>query len=121
MLWVKFFVYIDNNFLIYILIFVKLDVISYCWVVVLLVYQFFIMYMLDKMNIDVDVLLRLLLIFSVDIVKVICDLDQGYFLIECLFVELLICCFVGCIDVIVLLWIKCLIIWIFMNYNRKIL
>lgn len=51
-----FFVYIDNNLLIYILIFVKCGVNGY---------------------IEVDVLLRLLYIFIIcmDIVKVNCDLD----------------------------------------------
>lgn len=52
---------IDNNFLIYVIIIVKLDVIFYCWLVLLLVYDFNIIYRLGKFNRDVDGLLRNLL------------------------------------------------------------
>lgn len=52
---------IDNNFLIYVIIIVKLDVIFYCWLVLLLVYDFKIIYRLGKFNRDVDGLLRNLL------------------------------------------------------------
>lgn len=44
----------DNNFLIYVFILVKLDVIGYCWIVVLFVYNFIIIYKLGKFNLDVD-------------------------------------------------------------------
>lgn len=64
----------DNNFLIYVFILVKLDVIGYCWIVVLFVYNFIIIYKLGKFNLDVDGLFWVLEIIDCDIVKVICNL-----------------------------------------------
>lgn len=52
------------------------DVIGYCWVVVLLFYNFSIIYKFGKLNIDVDLLFRLLFkmeILDGDIVWVVMD------------------------------------------------
>lgn len=73
---VKFVVFMGNNFLMYVFIIVKLDVIGYRWIVSLLFYNFSIMYKLGKMNIDVDLLFRLLgkidrEILDVDVIRVI--------------------------------------------------
>lgn len=56
----KFMVVIDNNFLMYVLMLVKLDVIGYCWVVVLVVFDFEICYCFGCNNVDVDLLFRFL-------------------------------------------------------------
>lgn len=58
------------------MILVKFDVIGYCWVVVLLFYNFSIIYKFGKLNIDVDLLFRLLFkmeIMDGDIVRVVMD------------------------------------------------
>lgn len=45
----------DNNLLIYVFFIVKLDVIGYRWIVVLVVFDFDILYRLGWNNFDVDV------------------------------------------------------------------
>lgn len=45
---------IDSNFLIYLVIFVKLSLIDYCWLFLLVVFDFDIFYCCGKVNGDVD-------------------------------------------------------------------
>lgn len=70
-----FIVYMDNNLLMYVLIFVKLDVIGYWWFVELFNFNFNIVYRLGKKNQDVDGFSRMIYDIEVignDFVKVIC-------------------------------------------------
>lgn len=66
-----FIVLMDNNFLIYVLFFVILDVIGYRWLVVLGIYDFDIKYRLGIYNKDVDILFRMLMF--IDVVKFVCN------------------------------------------------
>lgn len=52
-----FIVYIDNNFFIYVLMIVKLNVIGYCWVLEFVDFLFVIKYRFGYVNKDVDVFL----------------------------------------------------------------
>jgi hypothetical protein len=77
-------VYTDNNPLTYILTSDKQDATGHKWVAALSAYQFTITYKPGKTNTDADALSRLEVTIDSDMVKAICNLEQGNPLVESL-------------------------------------
>jgi hypothetical protein len=77
----------DNNPLTYILTSAKLDAIGHRWVAAISAYQFTITFKHGKTNTDANALSRLQGTIDSDTVKAICNLEQGYPLIETLPVQ----------------------------------